>query len=53
MEEKKFLSIDEMSDKLEKCGSRELWLAIERIGKWQDRIAYRQLFFLAGGSLDE
>jgi hypothetical protein len=48
-----FISIDEMTEKLEKFGAKQVWLSIEKIGNWKDRIAYRQLFFLAGGSLDD
>lgn len=48
----KFLSIDEMKDKIEEYGSKAIWQSIERIGNWKDRVAYRQLFFLAGGELD-
>jgi hypothetical protein len=46
------ISIDEMKSKLEEVGARVLWGHIERIGNWQIRVAYRQVFFLAGGSLD-
>jgi hypothetical protein len=53
MEEKKFVSIDEMKDKLEEFGQRVIWQNIEKLGNWQDRVVYRQLFFLAGGNLDE
>jgi len=53
MEEKKFVSIDEMQEKLAEFGNKQVWLSIEKIGKCQDRLAYRQLFFLAGGNLDE
>jgi len=52
-EEKKFISIDEMKDKLEEYGHKTIWHNIEGIGNWQDRIAYRQLFFLAGGELGD
>jgi hypothetical protein len=52
MEEKKIISVEEMKDKIEESGSRLIWLAIEKIGYWQDRIAYRKIFFQAGGSLD-
>jgi len=51
--ERQMISIDEMKDKLEKYGHKAIWHNIEGIGNWQSRIAYRQLFFLAGGSLDE
>jgi hypothetical protein len=51
--EKKFVSIDEMQEKLEEFGVKQVWLSIEKLGVWQDRVAYRQLFFLAGGNLDE
>jgi hypothetical protein len=51
--ENKFVSIDEMKDKLEAFGNKQVWLSIEKIGNCQDRIGYRQLFFLAGGNLDE
>ena len=45
--------IDEMEEKLNVFGNKQIWLSIEKIGNWQDRIAYRNLFFLAGGSLDD
>jgi hypothetical protein len=50
--EEKFVSIDEMKDKLEEYGSKIIWQKIEKIDNWQSRVAYRQLFFLAGGSLE-
>ena len=50
--ENKFVSIDEMKEKLEEFGSKIIWQNIEKIGKWQDRVMFRQLFFLAGGSLE-
>jgi len=46
--DKQFLSIDEMKEKLEEFGSKAIWQSIEKIGKWQDRVMFRQLFFLAG-----
>ena len=51
--ERKFISIDEFKEKLEAVGDKEIWKAIEGIGNWKDRVAYRQLFFLAGGSLED
>lgn len=53
MEEERFVSIDEMKEKLEEFGAEMIWQNIEKIGNWRDRVAYRQLFFLAGGTLDE
>jgi len=53
MEEKRLVSIDEMKEKLEEFGAKQIWQSIEKIGKCQDRIMFRQLFFLAGSSLDE
>jgi len=53
MEEKKFVSIDEMTEKISEYGAKVIWQNIEKIGKWQDRVAYRQLFFLAGGELGD
>ena len=53
MADKKFVSIDEMQDKIEEYGEKALWQNIEQLGNWKDRVAYRQLFFLAGGSLEE
>jgi len=53
MEENKFVSIDEMKERLENFGSKRIWETIEMIGDWKDRTMYRQLFFLAGGSLEE
>ena len=47
------ISIDGMREKIEQCGHKGVWLAIEKIGKWQDRIAFRQVFFLAGGELED
>lgn len=49
----KEISIDEMKEKLAQFGDRQVWLSIEKIGKCQDRVAYRQLFFLAGGELED
>ena len=51
--DKQFLSIDEMKEKLEEFGSKAIWQSIEKIGKWQDRVMFRQLFFLAGGDLED
>lgn len=51
--EKKFVSIDEMTEKISEYGAKAIWLNIEKLGNWQERTAYRQLFFIAGGSLDE
>jgi hypothetical protein len=53
MNERQMISIDSMREKLEEYGHKAIWHNIEGIGKWQDRIAYRQMFFLAGGNLDE
>jgi len=53
MNEEKYVSIDEMKDKLEEFGSRAIWGNIEKIGNWKDRTAYRQLFFIAGGDLED
>jgi hypothetical protein len=50
--DKQFLSIDEMKERLEQYGHKQIWLSIEKINNWQERIEYRQLFFIAGGSLD-
>ena len=47
------ISIDGMRDKIEQCGHKAVWLAIEKIGKWQDRVAFRTVFFMAGGELEE
>ena len=46
-------SIEEMKDKLEEYGSQQIWLNIEKIGNWKGRVAYRQIFFEAGGTLKE
>jgi hypothetical protein len=51
--DKQFISIEELQDKIFKLGSQVMWGEIEKINNWQDRVAYRQLFFLAGGSLDD
>ena len=53
MNDRQIISIDEMRDKLEEYGHKAIWHNIESIGKWQDRVAFRQVFFLAGGNLDE
>ena len=53
MENKRDISIDEMKEKIEQVGDKMIWQNIERIGNWQERLAYRQVFFLAGGSLDD
>jgi hypothetical protein len=53
MNERQMISIDEMKDKLEEYGHKSIWHSIEGIGNWKDRICFRQVFFLAGGSLDE
>lgn len=50
--EENLISVDEMKSKLEELGASVLWGHIERIGNWKGRLAYRQIFFLAGGSLD-
>jgi hypothetical protein len=52
MEERNFVSIEEMQEKLAEAGDKMVWQNIERLGNWKDRVAYRQLFFMAGGSLD-
>jgi hypothetical protein len=52
MEDRQDISIDEMKDKIMDLGDKPIWVAIEKIGNWQTRVAYRQVFFLAGGSLD-
>jgi hypothetical protein len=51
--DKQFISIDTMKEKLGEVGDKMIWQNIEKIGNWRDRVAYRQLFFLAGGSLDD
>jgi len=51
--DRQFISIDEMKDKLGEVGNKMIWQNIERLGNYKDRIAYRQVFFLAGGSLDD
>ena len=53
MEEKREVSIDEMKEKLEEFGSKTMWQSIEKIGEWQNRVMFRQLFFLAGGELED
>ena len=53
MEERKMISIGEMRDKLEEYGHKAIWHNIEGIGNWRDRVAYRQVFFMAGGSLED
>lgn len=53
MDNKKFISIDEMTEKIEEFGVKQIWQTIEKKGNWQERTAYRKLFFLAGGNLDE
>jgi len=51
--DKREISIDEMQEKLEEFGIKTIWQNIEKIGNWQERIIYRQVFFQAGGSLDD
>jgi hypothetical protein len=51
--ENKFISIDEMKEKLDTFGSTQIWQSLEKLGNWKERVAYRQLFFLAGGNLDD
>lgn len=51
--DKQFLSIDEMKEKIEQFGNWGIWRIIESIANWQERVAYRQLFFLAGGNLEK
>ena len=46
------ISIEEMQSKIGEYGAKTIWLNIERIGDYQSRVAYRNVFFLAGGSLD-
>jgi hypothetical protein len=46
------INIEEMKAKLGEVGARVLWGYIEKIGNWEIRVAYRNVFFLAGGSLD-
>jgi hypothetical protein len=53
MNEREIISLDEMKDKLEEYGHKAIWHNIEGIGNWKDRVAFRQVFFLAGGNLDE
>ena len=48
-----FISIDEMREKIEVCGSKGVWSMIEKVGDWKSRTAYRQVFFLADGVLGE
>lgn len=50
--EKKFLSIEEMQEKIGQFGDRTIWQNIESLSNWQERIAFRQLFFIAGGNLE-
>lgn len=51
--DKQFLSIDEMKEKIDIFGDKTIWLEIEKISNYQDRISYRQVFFLADGNLDK
>jgi len=44
--------IEEMAEKIKVNGDREVWLAIEAIGKVDTRVKFRKLFFEAGGTLD-
>ena len=46
------IDLDLMKEKIEQSGSRVIWTAIEKLGNWKARVAYRNVFFLAGGSLD-
>ena len=47
-----FLSIEYMQEKLAKNGHKEVWNMIEKIANPLERLAYRHLFFLAGGVLE-
>ena len=51
--DKQFISIDEMKDKISEYGSKAIWQNIEKIGNWQERSAFRQVFFLSGGNLED
>ena len=51
--DKQELSIDEMKEKLESYGNKHIWKSIEAIKDPLERLSFRQLFFIAGGSLDE
>ncbi len=51
--DKQFLSIDEMKERLECVGNKRIWASIEAIKDPLERLSFRQLFFLAGGSLDD
>lgn len=48
----RILSIDEMKERIEIYGKREIWVTIEKLDNCLTRLAYRQLYFLAGGDLD-
>ena len=48
----KFLSVEYMQEKLSELGNKAVWDSIEKIADPLKRLAYRQLFFLSGGSLD-
>jgi ADP-dependent phosphofructokinase/glucokinase len=50
--DKKFTSLEEMQEKLEQFGSKEIWRRIENIANPFDRIIMRQIFFNAGGTLE-
>jgi len=47
------VSIEEMKDNLEKYGNDFLWQMIEKVTNPLQRVAYRQLFFMVGGTLDK
>jgi hypothetical protein len=51
--ENRITTIEEMELRLEQYGHKAIWETIEKIGQWQDRIAFRQIFFLAGGKFGE
>ena len=48
----KFLNIEYMQELLTQYTNKQVWDMIEKISDPLKRLAYRQLFFLSGGSLD-
>ena len=50
--DKQFLSIDAMKEKISMFGGWKIWYLIEQMSNVYERVAYRKLFFLAGGSLE-
>lgn len=53
MDKPNTISIEEMAEMLAKYGNEMLWQMIEKLNNPLQRLAYRQLFFMVGGTLDK